>query len=330
MEVPNLDNQNQNIVSEPEPEKDYGNPDAYGIDINKTVGLSTSPTILNHIISMITLPKGEKKVFEFPRIILNFDKEGGSLWWANKQKGIFMQDFGFATDTYFNKFWGNSSIAISATKLLQDLNDLRMFKQIIFWADPKTKIYGVQAGNVDRFSGRLESTEEVTTSLNKGTDKDIKSFKNFPIALDAEYIPIMKESHKENSLIFGAEIEASELKIIMDRGERYSVKFYPFEISKTGITVSFNDMLNPQEGANVRDIIPKLNSLKVPSDDVKIKHVVGSLLEGPQKNLNGEITIRFAAKQAPVYILKKEKNDSGGILVSGYILGTNIDDSKKR
>ncbi len=328
MEVPNLDTEK---TENTETVKDYGNPELYGIDVEKTVGLSASPTILNNIISMISLPKGEKKVFEFPRIVLNFDKEGGSLWWGNKQKGVFMQDFGFATDTYFDKFWGNGSIAISATKLLQDLNDLRMFKQIIFWADPKTKIYGVQAGNVDRCSGFLESIEEVTTSSTKGTDKIAKSFNNFPVALDSDYIPVMKESHKENSLIYGAEIEASELKIIMDRGDRYSVKFYPFEITNKGITVSFNDMLNPREGANIRDIIPKANSLKIPTEDVKIKHILGPLLEGPQKNLNGEITMRFAAaKKAPIYILKKDKNDNGGILVSGYILGTNIDDSPKK
>lgn len=327
MEIPNLN------IKEPEQDdiKDYSNPELYGIDKEQTLGLSTSPTILNNIISMISLPKGEKKSSEFPRIVLNFDKDNQTLWWGNKQKGVFMQNFGFATDTYFEKFWGNGTIAFSATKLLKIINYLRSFKQIIFWANSKTNIFAVQAGDVDIFTEFLDSPDEITTSMNKGTDKTKKhSINNFPMTLDSEYLPVMKESHKENALIYGADIDIEFLREIIARAsDKYaSLGFYPFEISKDGILISFNDLLNPKDtGANKKKLIPKLNSLKVPTDDLKIRHVLGSILEGPAKNISGDITIRFAgSKKAPVYLLKKEKNESGGLLVSGFILGA-VDDA---
>ncbi len=316
-----------------EEEKNYTDPEIYGISKDQTVGLSTSPTILNNIISMISLPKGEKKGSEFPRIVLNFDKEGGSLWWGNEQKGVFFKNFGFVSDTFFDQLWGNGTIAFSAAKLLKNINYLRNFKEIIFWANPKTNIFAVQAGDVDIFTEYLDSPDEITTSMNKGADKTKKnSMVNFPIGLDSEYIPVMKESYKENALIYGADIDVEFLREIIARAQdKYaSLGFYPFEISKDGILISFNDLLNPKDtGANKKKLVPKLNSLKVPEDEFKIRHVLGSILEGPAKNISGDVTIRFAgSKKAPVYLLKKEKKESGGILVSGFILGA-VDDSGK-
>lgn len=334
IKVPDLSAQTQKHAehAETEPEINYSDPVSYGIDIDKTVGFSASPTIINEIISMISLPKGEKKGSDFPRIILNFDKTAGSLWWGNSQKGVLFKNFGFATDSYFDKLWGNGTIALSAAKLLKNIEYLRNFKQIIFWADPKTNVFGVQAGDVDIFTEYLDSPDEISTAMNKGVEPVKHNISNFPMALDEGYIPIMKDTHKENALIYGADINIEILREIIKRAsDKYaSLGFYPFELSKDGILISFNDLLNPKDtGANKKKLVPKLNTLKVPTDDFKIRHVLGSILEGPAKNINGFVTLRFGgSEKAPAYLLKTDKNESGGLLVSGFILGAVIDDGK--
>lgn len=287
-------------------------PKELGIDVTETLGFSTSPTIMNDLIKMISLPKG--KVSEFPKIVLNFDSEQSRILWANKQTGMFFLGTGFASYNYFDNCWGNGSIGLTASKLLEVLEDLRVYKEITFWANPKSKIWGLQAGDIDQSRNYLENINEIKTHL------PVKP--KFPSTFDEEYKVVFKEP--ENNLIYGIDVESTELKLIYSRGEKYKA-FYPFNINKDGISVSFGDLFNPKEdlGANKKKLIPKPSSLRVPSDDKNIEHILGPLLEGPATNLRGIVSMFFSGSSGtPVQILKKDKNTAGGILISSYLIQT--------
>ncbi len=277
-----------------------------GINQSETLGLTCSPTVLKNLIEMISLPKS--KGSEFSKIVLNFEDD--KLFWANKQQGIFYLDFGFASANYFDNFWGKGALPISAPKLLGFLEDLRAYPQVTLWANLKTKLFGVQASNVDKFTNFIESD-------------DIKTAQSaIPVKLDADYIPIMKEP--ENALIYGVDIESTELKTIFERGKKYGASQFPINISSTGIVLSINDSLNPKDnGANVKKLNAKPGSEKLPPTDKSVDQILGVLIEGPATNLTGPISLRFAASgKAPMFISKREKNDSGGILYAGFLLST--------
>lgn len=286
-----------------------------GINESDTIGLTCSPTILKNIIEMIALPKSKES--DFPKFVLNFEED--RIWWGNTKQGVFFLDFGFASANYFDSIWGIGSVALSSSKLLSYIEQLRSYPQITFWANLKTKIYGIQAGDVFNFTNFMDNASDVKNAYHPTATAP--KMQKFAVTFDDNYIPTMKE--KENALIYGMDIESSELKTILDVEDKFSAKQCPFTISKKGITVSFNELNNPKDGAGRKLLIAKPGSEKLPEDDSTIELIVGTLLEGPAKNLQGPITLRFASSaKAPCYILYKQKNERGGILISGYILST--------
>jgi len=277
-----------------------------GINQSETIGLTCSPTILKNLIEMISLPKS--KGSEFSKIVLHFEND--KLFWANKQNAIFYLNFGFASSSYFDNFWGIGALPISANKLLGFLEDLRAYPQVTLWANLKTKLFGVQAANIDVFTHFIESDDIKTAQA------------TIPVKFDSDWVPIMKEA--ENALIYGIDIEASELKTIYERGTKYGASQFPINISSEGINLFINDQLNPKDnGANKKKLNAKPGSEKLPPPEKPVDQILGSLIEGPATNLRGPITLRFAASgKSPMFISRKDKNDAGGILHAGYIIST--------
>lgn len=297
-------------------------PEDLGIKVTETVGFTASPTTIRELIDAISLPKDTERVF--PKFILNFTDNSATktpeeptdskIWWGNRTTGANLISCGFADYSYFDNAWGNASIALSASKLMEPLNYLRVYKEVTFWADPKTKLWGLQAGDVDKFSNFLDSPTEIKSSYVK-----------FPFNLK-DYIPQFKS--EESSLIYGSNIDASELRTLFERGKGFKVTQFPLKLKKDGISVSINDMFNPTDkGANEKKIISKPSSYNGPETDIEF--ILGPVFEAPSKNLKGEITLRFPkTPDSPVYLSKRDKSTSGGILYIGTLIGTKIKGGK--
>ena len=277
-----------------------------GLTEKDSVGFTTDPSTLNDLIAMITLPKS--KAIEFPKIVLNFDPENQIVWWANSIPNI--SNFGFFDYKYVNACWGSGSVGLPSTKLIDYAKELRGYSEATFWAHLKTKIFGMQSASIDKFSDMTCEVPDIKTALAK-----------IPVNWDSQFIPIVKD--KARQYIYGADVETSELALLVERASRFSTNSYPFKLSADSISVTFNDYFNPKDnGANAKQIVPKPGSFSPPDSD--IVHIVNQVLEGPAKVLRGIVTMRFAgAPKSPLYILKKETNKFGGQLVAGFVVGTN-------
>lgn len=293
-------------LSVPVSNKDSTSFSDIGLTENDSVGFTTSPTILNDLMRMIALPKS--KSIEFPKIVLNFNAKDQIVWWANGIPNI--SNFGYFDYKYMNSCWGNGSIGLPSVKLLGHAEKLKGYSEATFWAHLKNKIFGMRSASVDMFSDMTSEISDIKTAMGK-----------IPVTLDENFIPAVKDPARQ--YLYGADIEASELSVIVDRASEFSTNSYPFKLTSEEISMAFNDYFNPKDNsANVKKIITKPGSYSPPPTE--IVHIVNQVLDGPAKVLRGIITVKFTGvEKSPLYILKKETNKFGGQLVAGFVINTN-------
>lgn len=298
------------VVTPPKPED-------FGVKPNETVGFIASPTIIRMMLNLISMPKKEERTF--PKIVLNFDEKNKRIWWANKTTGSSVINWGIVSYNFLESCWGNGRIAISAARLSEYLEELHVYKELTFWANTRTKVFGIQSGLDDQFTNFTESADEVKSAYEK-----------FVFKLDANYIP--NSTTVESVFTYGADLQASELQMIIERGKKFAITQFPFQVSKDGIKISINDIFNPTEkGANVKKLSLKPDSVILPetTQEKPVIYTYGSLLEAPVKNLSGQVTMRFPkVPNNPMFLLKREQSTSGGIFVAGFMIGAEKEKGK--
>ena len=305
------------IVSE---KKNKTNPIDLGVNKNETVGFIASAGLITNLIRLIALPlPPPQDSFEFGKIVLHFDNKRKELWWSNKAVGgSFLVNFGHATYDYFEKCWGDGEVALTASTLLESLKQSNKAEQLMFFADPKKRSYELkQDGKID-FFGILDAISEINTHRSRVDSPRNKS--DFPITLDDNYIPILKEEIA--SLKYGGIIDAIELKTIVGIGAKFNMKTYPidFTVNPAEMFVIFNDVTSPVNVASKRRIIFKDGTMIAPI--TPFSNVISEKIEAPAHVLRGEVTILVSKKEkAPVYLLKIDKSDNpNGMMFAGMLI----------
>ncbi len=196
----------------------------------------------------------------------------------------------------------------------------------------KGKICGIQAvgeqnavddlnDDTDVFTGYTDSVNEIKTATSA----------IFPFdAEDENHIPRMKDD--ATKLKSGCNVEISELKSLVERAsELFSTNVYKFNLvlNPPAIYVTFNDIFNPQHGANKKKLKPIDGTLQVFKE---FQFTVGPTFETVVKNFKGIVSLRFPSiHNAPMYIGKVDrKSDTGDLFVAGTLINPNEPDSASK
>ena len=281
-----------------------------GISEDTTIGIVASPTALIDLLNLVSLP-GEKNTFEYPKIVLNFAEK--LIWWHHKSIGKAFTNAGMITrENYFDKVWGSGTFGINAKKLALHLNFLRGYKELTFWVDLKTKTYGIQAANIDKFTGFLESVEDIATAQ--------KVLPNF----NDEGELVQKDTGK--GFPYAITVETTELAALVERGKIFA-KAYPLIINNEGIHIEFGDMMTPgASGANSKKLVPKPDkTYRIPTGNEEARPVLGEKIETIPRNIKGDVTLFFTeGKKTPMYVRKVQETELDGKMLAVMIMQTNV------
>lgn len=289
--------------------KTFTDAQGLGIDKTKTMGIRTSPKLLEEFIRYASLPKKGGK-YEFRDIVLNFEEQ--KIWYASKSKDpYYIKSFGFANEGYFEELWGKGSVNISVKKFLKHLSFLKKYEKIIFYANPETNIIfmqDIEEGKEDVFNQKFDLEHTYTaTTLPK---------------LGADYMPIPVNGR--GNYIFGGEIDAKILKQIDRVGRGFRQNQYKMTMSPECTFVTFNDMTNPVYGAGEITLVPTSGTTLNTPEQETIRFGNLFSMEGPAKNFEGPIEFRISElNNTPLYLLKKRE---GGLSIAGVLLPMRIEE----